>query len=218
MDETLKFFDDHKLIAVVRAGDPEDAGQVARAVLAGGFKLIEIAMTIPQAPRVIESLAKKEGANGNGYLIGAGTVTGGEMAQRAVNAGAKFISSQFTDKSILTVCKNNSTFVIQGAATPTEVMEAHGSSVDLINLYPIDFLGGSAYLKRLRKVCQISRLMVSGGVTCENVLDYIRDGAAAVAIGRSICDKALIRAHNWQEITERAKKFQQKLESLKIAR
>ena len=217
MDDTLKFFDDHKLVAAIRASDPEDALQIAHAVLAGGFKLIEISMTTPQAARVIETLAKKENGKEE-HLIGAGTVTDGEVAQRAINAGAKFISSQFSDRAILTVCKNNGTFVIQGAATPTEIMEASGLLVDLINLYPIDFIGGPSFLQRMRKFCQASRLMVSGGVTCENVLEYIRDGAAAVAIGRAICDKVLIRAHNWQEITERAKKFQQKLETLKIPR
>ena len=217
MDDTLKFFDEHKLIAIVRAGEPEDAIQIARAVIAGGFKLIEVAMTTPQAARVIETLAKKENGKGE-HFIGAGTVTDGEIAQRAIHAGAKFISSQFTDKAILTVCKNNNTFVIQGAATPTEVVEAGALLVDLINLYPIDLIGGRAFLKRLRKFCQTSRFLVSGGVTCDNVMDYIHDGATAVAIGRAICDKTLIRAHNWQEITERAKKFQQKLETLKVAR
>jgi len=214
LDDTFKFFDDHKLIGIVRASEHEDATSIARALIAGGFKLIEVSMSVPQAPRLIESLAKKE--NGNGYWVGAGTVTDGEAAQRAINAGAKFISSQFTDKAILTVCKNNNTFVIQGAATPTEVMEANALSVDLVNLYPIDSIGGSAFLKRLKRFC--SHLMVSGGVTCDNVLDYLHDGATAVAIGRAICEKTLIRAHNWHEITERAKKFQQKLESLKIAR
>lgn len=216
MHELHKFFDDHKLIGIVRASEHEDAVNIARAVLAGGFKIIEISMNIPQAPKLIESLCKKE--HGNGYLVGAGTVTDGEIAQRAINAGAKFVSSQFTDKAILTVCKNNNSFVIQGAATPTEVMDAIGLSVDLVNLYPIDLLGGASYAPRLKKFCPISKLMASGGVTCENVLDHIRTGVAAVAIGRAICDKQLVRSHNWQEITDRARKFQQKLDSLKVAR
>lgn len=215
MDDTLKFFDDHKLIGVVRANEHDDAANIAKAILAGGFKIIEISMTVPQAPRLIETFAKKES---NGFMVGAGYVSDGEIAQRAINAGAKFISSNFTDKAILTVCKNNSTFVIQGAATPTEIVEAAGINADLINLYPIDLLGGSLFLRRIRRACQVSKLMVSGGITCENFTDYIRDGAIAAAIGQSICDKSLIRAHNWHEITERAKKFQQKLESLKVAR
>ncbi len=211
MDDTFKFIDDHKLIAAVRVSDAEDAQQIAHAIIAGGFKILEIAFSTPQATKLIETFSKKES-----ILVGAGNILDGEMAQRAINAGAKFISSPFTDKAILTVCKNNSTFVIQGAATPTEVMEAQGINVDLINLYPVDLLGGSAYLKRLRKTCNLSRIMASGGITCENVVDYIRDGAVAVTIGRALCDKTLIRAHNWQEITERAKKIQQKLESLKV--
>lgn len=213
MDDTFKFIDEHKLIAAVRTSDPEDAQQVAHAIIAGGIHIVEIAMGIPQATRVIETLAKKEN-----LFVGAGTVTDGEMAQRAINAGAKFISSQFTDKSIITVCKNNGAFVIQGAATPTEVMEASSLSVDLINLYPIDSIGGPSFLARVRKFCPSARFMVGGGITCDNVVEYIREGAVAAAMSRAICDKTLIRAHNWQEITERAKKIEQKLESLKVAR
>ena len=211
--ETLKFIDDNKLIAVIRASELEDANAIAKAVIAGGFKILEISMNMPHATKLIESLSKKEN-----LLVGAGSVPDAEAAQRAISAGAKYISSRFTDKAIITVSKNAGVFVIQGAATPTEIIEAQSMHVDLISLYPVDLLGGSKFLKRVRKLGQTSKLMVAGGIDCENFLDYIRDGAVAVSIGGAICDKALIRAHSWQEITERAKKVQQKLESLKVAK
>lgn len=210
MDDTLKFIDEHKLIASIRASDPDDAQAIAKALAAGGFKMFEIPMTVPHAARTIETLAKKEE-----LFVGAGTVADGEVAQRAINAGAKFVASQFTDKTVITVCKNNNTLVIQGAATPTEVMEATALFVDLINLYPIETIGGPSFLGRAKKFCPSStRFLVSGGVTCDNILDYIREGATAVTLGRVLCDKSLIRAHHWDEITERAKKIYQKLESL----
>ena len=214
LDDVLKFIDDNKLIAVVRTSDAEDASAVAHAILAGGFKVIEISMNTPQAAKLIETLSKKENV-----FVGAGSISDGETAQRAVNAGAKFISCHFTDKAILTICKNNSTLVIQGAATPTEIMDAQEIGADLINLYPIDLIGGSLFLRRIRKLFTgPSRFVVCGGVNCENFMDYLRDGAMALEIGSSLSDKALIRAHNWQEITERAKKFQQKLETLRVAK
>jgi len=212
LEDIFKILDEHKLIANIRASEHEDAAHLAKAVLAGGFKILEISMSVPQAPRLIEALSK------NGALIGASSVTDGEMAQRAINAGAKFISSHFVDKIILTVGKNNNVFVIQSAATPTEAMDAFNSGVDLIDLYPIDVLGGPGFAKRLKRALPITRLMVSGGVNCDNFLEYLRVGANVVEIGSAICDKSLIRAHNWAEVTERAKKFQQRLESIKAAR
>lgn len=216
MEDIFKFLDENKLIANIRASEHDDAAQLVKAVLAGGFKIIEISTSIPQSPRLIESLVKNGAANG--ILVGAGSVTDGEMVQRAINAGAKFVACHFIDKQILTVCKNNGVFAIQSAATPTEAMEAFNSGVDLIDLYPIDSLGGTLFARRLKRALPISRLMVSGGITCENFLDYLRGGVSVVEVASAICDKSLIRAHNWQEVTERAKKFQQKLEALKVAR
>lgn len=212
MEDIFKIFDEHKLVANIRATEHEDAAQLAKAVLAGGFKILEISMSVPQAPRLIEALSK------NGVLVGAGSVSDGEMAQRAINAGAKFIASHFVDKIILTVCKNNNVFVIQGAATPTEAMDAFNSDVDLIDLYPIDVLGGPSFAKRLKRSLPITRLMASGGINCDNFLEYLKVGVNAVEVGSAICDKSLIRAHNWAEVTERAKKFQQRLETIKAAR
>ncbi len=216
MDDVFKFIDDHKLIANIRASEHEDAVQLAQAILSGGFKIIEVSMSVPQAPRLIESLTKS--GTSEGVLVGAGSVTDGEVAQRAISAGAKFIASHFLDTAIVMVCKNSSVFTVQSAATPTEVMEAFHAGVDLIDLYPIESLGGPVFARRLKKALPVTRLMVSGGISCENLLEYFRAGVTAVEIGSALCDKALIRAHNWTEVTERAKQFQQKLESLKIAR
>ncbi len=84
--ETLKWFEEYKLIAVVRSGSAEDAEEMIKAATIGGFHLFEISMQTPQAVRLIETYSKKEG-----FLFGAGSVTDGEMAQRAINAGAKFL-------------------------------------------------------------------------------------------------------------------------------
>ena len=77
-----------------------------------------------------------------GILFGAGAILDGEMAQRAVNAGAKFLASLYTDDEIVNVAKNNDSFVIQGASTLTEVFNAYQCGADLVRIYPAGFLGG----------------------------------------------------------------------------
>jgi len=213
LEDTFKFLEEHRLIASIRTSDPDDVIEIAKAVMAGGIKIIEIASTIPQAPRIIETLAKR-----NDSVIGAGYVTDGEFAQRAINAGAKFISSLYTDKDVIMVCKNNNVIVSQGVSTPTEAVQAAHFGADLMCLYPIDQLGGASFLRRLRRSCLVQRLSVFGGVTCENLVDYLQGGAMVATLGNALAEKSLIRAHQWQEITEKAKKFQQKLESLKVNR
>lgn len=212
MDETLKFFEENKFVAVIRTSSNEDAESLLKAVTEGGIKIIEITMTVPQATKLIESWSKKEGP-----LIGAGTVTDGEMAQRAINAGAKFLSSHYTDREVMSVGKNNNTFLIQGAVTPTEAVNAWQQGADLVNIYPTQFFGGPTYLRYLKGPLPFIKLMASGDVVLENAFDYLKY-ACAVALTRAFFDPSLMRANNWTGITEKVRQLTQKLESLKVPR
>ena len=212
MEETLKFFEENKFVAVIRTSSHEDAEQMLQAVTTGGIKIVEITATIPQATRLIENWSKKEG-----LLIGAGTVTDGEMAQRAINAGAKFLTSHYTDRDVISVGKNNNTFLIQGAGTPTEAVNAWQLGVDLVKIYPVDCYGGPRYLKAIKGPLPFVKFMASGEITLENAFEYLKY-ACAVALNHAFFDKALIRSNNWSEITERARQLTQKLESLKVAK
>jgi len=212
MDETLKFFEENKFVAVIRTSSSEDAEEVLKAVTAGGIKIVEITMTIPQATRLIESWSKKEG-----LWVGAGTVADGEMAQRAINAGAKFITSHYTDRDVISVGKNNNVLLIQGAATPSEAVNAWQLGADLVKIYPIEAFGGPPYLRSLKGPLPFIKFMASGEIPLENVFECLKY-ACAVAIHQPIIDKALIRSNNWQEITERCRQLTQKLESLKVSK
>lgn len=210
--EILKFFEENKFIAVIRTGSNEDAEKMIEAVTAGGIKIIEITTTIPQAFKLTETWSKKEG-----LLVGSGTVLDGELAQRAINAGAKFISSHYTDREITSVGKNNDTFLIQGAATPTEAMNAWQLGADIINVYPAEFYGGPRYLKALKGPLPFIKFMASGEITPENAFDYLKH-AYAVALNHTFFDKSLIRSNNWAAITEKTRLLTQKLESLKVSK
>ncbi len=210
--EILKWFEEHKLIAIIRSSSADDAESMIKAATAGGFHLFEISMQTPQAIRLIEQYSKKEA-----FLFGAGTVTDGEMAQRAIKAGAKFLSSHYTDRDVINVAKNNDSFVIQGALTPTEAVEAYQLGVDLVKIYPAEISGGPAYIKTLRGPLPFLKLVASGGITLENCFDYLKY-SFAVTLGKGLFDKALVRSNSWSEITERARQFNQKLEALKVSK
>lgn len=212
IEEPFKFFEENKFIAVVHTGANEDAEEILKAVTGSGMKILEISMTIPQAPRLIEAWSKKEG-----FLVGAGTVTDGEMAQRAINVGARFLSSHYTDREVISVGKNNNSFLIQGVATPTEVINAWQLGVDMMKVHPVDCFGGPAYLKSLKALFPFVKFAASGEITLENAFDYLKY-SCGVAIGYGVIDKSLIRADNWTEIAERARQLTQRLESLKVAK
>ena len=212
MENALKGFEEHRLVAVIRSSSPEDAESMIKAAMAGGFHIFEISLQTPQAFRLLETFSKKEN-----LLMGVGGVSDGELAQRAINSGAKFLSTQYTDKEIINVAKNNNSFTIQGAATPTEVFEAYQLGADVVKIYPANLVGGPAFVKTLRGPLPYIKLMAQGGVTLENFTDYLKY-CVAVSIGQSLFDRSLIRHDNWAEVTERAKQFSQKLEALKVTK
>lgn len=212
MDETLKFFEENKLVAVVRTTSAEDAEAMLSAVTSNGIKIIEITMTVPQATRVIENWSKKEG-----ILVGAGTVTDGEMAQRAINAGARFLVSHYTDRDVITVGKNNNALLIQGAVTPTEAVNAWQMGVDLVSIYPVEFFGGPGYIRSLKGPLPFVKFIAAGAITLENAFDYLKY-ACAVSLNHAFFDQGLIRSNNWTEIGERTRQLTQKLEALKVSK
>ena len=213
MDDLLKFFDDQKIIAVIRASDAGDAEAIAKAATDGGIHILEITPTVSQSTKLIESLSKLENV-----AVGFGSATDGEQVYRAINAGARFVSSLYLDKDILTVCRNHNVLVIQGASTINEAVEAYSLGADLVRLFPINFLGGHAFVKCVRRSFPFLKLIPSGSVTSEDFLDYIKAGATACALGQALCDTSVIRQHQWLEVTERAKQFVEKVESLRVPR
>jgi 2-dehydro-3-deoxyphosphogluconate aldolase / (4S)-4-hydroxy-2-oxoglutarate aldolase len=212
MDQTLKWFEDYKFVATIRSSSADDAESMIKAAVAGGLKLFEISMQTPQSIRLIETYSKKEN-----ILVGAGTITDGEMAQRAINAGAKFLSSHYTDRDVINVAKNNDSFVIQGAFTPTEAFNAYQYGADLIKIYPAGFAGGVDYIKFLRGPLPFIKLIADGEVTLENAQEYLKY-CVAVSLGNPLFDKNLMRSDKWSEVTERAKQFSQKVDAVKFTR
>lgn len=212
MAAPIKMIEENKLIAVIRSSSAEDAEAMINAALSGGFRIFEISMQTPQVTRLLETYSKRDN-----LLFGAGTVTDGEMAQRAIAAGAQFISTPYTDDEVINVAKHYDRFVIQGALTPTEVINAYQLGADLVMVYPITPSGGPQYLRAIRNALPSVKLLAAGGVNLESLFEYLKD-SVAVCIKQSLFERPLVRTDNWQEITERARQFSQKLETIKVSR
>ena len=214
MDQSqkLKFFEDYKFIATIRCGSAEDAEAMIKAASNGGVRIFEISVFTPQVSRLIENFSRKDN-----FLFGAGGITDGEMAQRVLSAGAAFISSYYTDHDVISVAKNNDSFVIQGALTATEAVSAYQRGADMVSIYPADFAGGPDYIRSIRGPLPFLKLIADGGVTLDNAFEYLKS-CVAVNVSKALFDRSLIRSDNWSEITERAKLLTQKLEALRVTK
>lgn len=213
VSETLKQIEERKLIAFIRTSVPEDTESVIQALYEGGIRPFAVSTAISHWVRVLEGLLKREGV-----VPGVASVLDGEVAHRAITLGAKFIMSPCTDKDVVNVCKNSDTLVIQAATTPTEAMDAVRLGVDLVEVYPVDLMGGHNYIDALRCHLPFLKLVASGGITVDNALDYLKEGATAVVLANGLIEKSLLRSNNWPAMRERAQSLVAKLEPLSASK
>ena len=191
------------VVAVMRAPSGEMLVDVAEALLAGGVEAIEVTFTVPGAHRVLEQVADRLGDR---ILLGAGTVLDSETARVALLAGAEFIVAPTVNLEVIRLCQRYDKVVMPGALTPTEVLTAWESGVDIVKVFPSD-LTGPGYLRALHGPLPQVRLMPTGGVNLETAADFLRAGACALGIGGALVEKKAVAAGDVQRIQSLAQQY-----------
>ncbi len=192
------------VIPIVRVASPEDAYRVAEALIEGSIGIAEITMTVPNATRVMERVAERFGEK---VLLGAGTILDPESCRAALLAGADFIVTPSLDARVIEVARRYSKVCIPGALTPTEVVAAWQAGADLVKIFPCGPVGGPQYIKALRAPLPHIDFVPTGGVNLETTPEYIKAGAAAVAVGGELVDAKALREGRLDVITSTARKF-----------
>ena len=169
-------------VLVLRSDTTEEGIEIAKAAIGGGCKVIEVTFTIPNADEVIKNLVNDKNDD---VLIGAGTVLDPETARLAILKGAEFIVSPYFNKETSIICNRYGVPYIPGCFTTKEIVEARESGVDVIKLFP-----GSAYspsiVKDIKAPIKDIGVMVSGGVSYDNISEWFKCGAEMVSIGSAI--------------------------------
>jgi 2-dehydro-3-deoxyphosphogluconate aldolase/(4S)-4-hydroxy-2-oxoglutarate aldolase len=198
--ETLSWIVDRGVVSVVRLDSSEELMEVAQAIKAGGVDVIEFTMTTPNALRVIEESVRQFDGE---LLLGAGTVLDSETARAAILAGAKFIVAPTLSQATIEMCHRYGAVVIPGTLTPTEILAAWEWGADLVKVFPAR-LGGPRYIKDILAPLPQVRLVPTGGVGLENAAEFIRAGAAAVAVGSALVDRRAVAEGRLGLLTEKA--------------
>jgi 2-dehydro-3-deoxyphosphogluconate aldolase/(4S)-4-hydroxy-2-oxoglutarate aldolase len=190
-------------VAVIRTDSTERALGAARAVIAGGFRVIEITYSFAGATDAIAKLAE---ANKSDLLIGAGTILNRQQANQAVGAGARFLVSPCVLPEVIDAAHELQVAVIPGAFTPTEIYTAYSLGADIVKIFPaVRF--GPEYLKAVRGPLPQIPIMPTSGVDASNVAEWFSAGAIAVGAVSSVLDPALIQNGEWNELANRARAF-----------
>jgi 2-dehydro-3-deoxyphosphogluconate aldolase/(4S)-4-hydroxy-2-oxoglutarate aldolase len=187
------------LVVVVRAASEEIAGRIASACADGGVRAMEITFTVPGGPRVIELLAKS-----SNYCLGAGTVLDAETARIAILAGAKFIVSPSFNPATSRLCHRYQVPYLPGAGSVTEIVTAMEGGGDIIKVFPGETLGPS-FVKATLAALPHAPLMPTGGVSINNVSEWIQAGCVAVGAGSTLTAGA--KTGDFAAISILAKKF-----------
>lgn len=171
-----------KVIAIGRNVPMADVARIGEALVAGGVHVIELTLNEPESAALasIEALARS--ADDLGVLVGAGTVLSVAAAQRAVDAGARFIVSPHTDREVVGWCATNDVPSFPGALSPTEILGAWQAGASAVKLFPASAVGPS-YLKQLAGPLPSIPIVPTGGVSAETAGDWIAAGGVAVGMG-----------------------------------
>jgi 2-dehydro-3-deoxyphosphogluconate aldolase/(4S)-4-hydroxy-2-oxoglutarate aldolase len=185
------------IVPVVVLNKVEDAVPLAGALLKGGITFMEITFRTECAADCIEVISREV----PDMTVGAGTVINVEQAKTAVAGGAKFIVSPGFDEETVRWALDNDIPVIPGTVTPTEIMKAVGMGLRVLKFFPADVYGGIKAIKALSAPFGQVRFLPTGGVSPDNLKDFISNKAVAAVGGSWVCKKDDIANHDWDKIT-----------------
>jgi 2-dehydro-3-deoxyphosphogluconate aldolase / (4S)-4-hydroxy-2-oxoglutarate aldolase len=191
------------IIPSVRVSSVEDAMFAAEAVSRGGIPIVEVHLTVPNAQQVISSLLKTAPA----LLVGAGGVTDVGAAERCLQAGAQFITSDGLDPEMVSFALSEDSVVIPGTLTPTDVMTAWKMGPDFVKVVPCGHVGGDSYIRDLKAMFPNVPMIAAGGVNQLTASNFILAGAVALGIGAELIPGEAVQYRQPDRIAELARRF-----------
>ncbi len=198
MEKTaIEFMKKNRVVAVIRSASYEKSLEFARACVDGGIKLIEVISISPGSERLLRELASRDG-----ICVGAGTVLDRGSAERMYDSGASFIVSPHTDPAIIEYCRKSDITVISGAFTSSEMVNARNIGADFVKIFPASSFG-PGYVKAIKDPLGFMDIMVTGGITADNIRDYFSAGAALAGVSTAL----LSGGDDYQSIKQRAEEF-----------
>lgn len=182
------------VVAVLRGDTPEQVVEMAEQAIAGGIKVIEVTMTVPFALRAIETLSRKYSWDSQDpdtfAIIGVGTVLDPETARAAILSGAQFVVGPCLNRDTVMLCNRYRVPIMPGAMTIKEIQEALELGADIVKLFPGNLYDPSM-IKAIKGPLPQANIMPTGGVSLDNLGEWIKAGAVAVGIGSDLTTEAL---------------------------
>ena len=196
MNDIVTQIEDLKVVPVIAIQKLEDAEPLADALAAGGIPCAEITLRTDAGLAAIELLAKR-----SDFLVGAGTVHNADQAQAVIDAGAKFVVAPGFNAKTVSKCIQQKVPIFPGTSSPTDLEQALEFGLDVVKFFPAEAMGGVKTLKAFHGPYHTLRFMPTGGVSMENLKDYLSLPYVIGCGGSWMAKGDLIAAGRFDEIT-----------------
>ncbi len=198
----LKKISDIGIVPVIKINDVEKAVPLAKALIDGGLPIAEITFRTEAAEEAIKRVSEAFPE----MLVGAGTVLTIEQAQRAKNAGAKFIVSPGFNPKVVSWCLENDIIPTPGCTSPTEIEQALELGLKVVKFFPAEQSGGIDKIKALSAPYGNLKFIPTGGIGLDNLTTYITNKKILACGGSFMVKEEYIENGEWDKITELTKK------------
>jgi 2-dehydro-3-deoxyphosphogluconate aldolase/(4S)-4-hydroxy-2-oxoglutarate aldolase len=197
---TLELATHGPVIPVIVIDRLEDAVPLARALVEGGVKVLEVTLRTPVALKAIEAMARDV----PGAIVGAGTIRSAADARAARQAGAVFGVSPGYTAEVGAACREVGLPLLPGVATASEVMAAQADGLSFLKFFPATAAGGIPMLKALAGPFPDVSFCPTGGITLQTAPDFLALPSVKVCGGSWLTPADAVKAGDWGRITRLA--------------
>jgi 2-dehydro-3-deoxyphosphogluconate aldolase / (4S)-4-hydroxy-2-oxoglutarate aldolase len=188
------------VIPVAVVDDPGEAVPLAKALVAGGIRVIEVTLRTPRALDVIRAIAEDV----DDIVVGAGTVTSASLVSQAVRAGARFLVSPGATDRLLDAMDDAALPYLPGVATPSDVLRLLERGQREMKFFPAEASGGRGFLNAVAAALPDARFCPTGGITPATAPEYLRLPNVACVGGTWLTPRDALAAHDWSRIEQLA--------------
>jgi len=190
-----------RLVPVIVIKDASKAVSLAKALYDGGLPCAEVTLRTPQAADAIRAIADAM----PDMLLGAGTVLTPAQVDKALDAGAKYIVAPGLNPDVVRYCQSKNVPVLPGVCTPSEVEQGLALGLSALKFFPAEAAGGVNMLKSLSGPYGDVKFMPTGGITQNNLKDYLSVKSVFACGGSWMVKDDLIDANDFATITKLTK-------------
>ena len=195
------------IVPVIALDDAKDAEPLAKALIEGGLPAAEVTFRTAAAEESIKIMSEKFPE----LVVGAGTVLTPEQADRAMNAGAKFIVSPGLNPKVVKHCLDKGYPIVPGTSNPSDVEVAIELGLDVVKFFPAEAAGGLNMIKSMAAPYTQMKFMPTGGINAGNLKSYLDFNKIVCCGGSWMVKKDLVAAGKFDEITKLTRQAVEKM-------